>query len=106
MIQTLVDKGAAYCADNGDVYYDISRFENYGQLSGKKLEDLRAGARVDVDEAKDDPLDFVLWKSAKPNEPAWDAPWGRGRPGWHIECSAMAKRCLGDHFDIHGAVWI
>ncbi|MCF6235837.1 MAG: cysteine--tRNA ligase [Gammaproteobacteria bacterium] len=102
MIQTLVDKGAAYCADNGDVYYDISRFENYGQLSGKKLEDLRAGARVDVDEAKDDPLDFVLWKSAKPNEPAWDAPWGRGRPGWHIECSAMAKRCLGDHFDIHG----
>ena len=102
MIQTLVEKEAAYCAANGDVYYDVSRFERYGELSSKKLDDLRAGARVEVDEAKDDPLDFVLWKSAKPDEPAWDAPWGRGRPGWHIECSAMAARCLGDHFDIHG----
>jgi len=102
MIQSLVDKGLAYAADNGDVYYDVSEFENYGQLSGKKLEDLRAGARVSVDEAKDDPLDFVLWKAAKPDEPHWDSPWGTGRPGWHIECSAMSTHCLGHHFDIHG----
>ncbi len=102
MVQTLVDKGYAYAAGNGDVYYDVSRFEGYGRLSGKRLEDLRAGARVEVEEAKDDPLDFVLWKAAKPGEPAWDSPWGRGRPGWHIECSAMSTRCLGDHFDIHG----
>jgi len=102
MVQTLVDKGYAYAAGNGDVYYDVSRFEGYGRLSGKVLEDLRAGARVEVEEAKDDPLDFVLWKAAKPGEPAWDSPWGRGRPGWHIECSAMSTRCLGDHFDIHG----
>ncbi len=102
MIQTLIDKGYAYQADNGDVYYDVSRFEHYGQLSGKNPEDLRAGARVAVDEAKDDPLDFVLWKAAKPGEPAWDSPWGPGRPGWHIECSAMSTHCLGGHFDIHG----
>jgi len=102
MVQTLVDKGYAYAAGNGDVYYDVSHFEGYGRLSGKVLEDLRAGARVEVEEAKDDPLDFVLWKAAKPGEPAWDSPWGRGRPGWHIECSAMSTRCLGDHFDIHG----
>ncbi len=102
MIQTLVDKGYAYCADNGDVYYDVSRFEHYGQLSGKNTDDLRAGARVEVDAAKRDPLDFVLWKAAKPGEPYWDSPWGRGRPGWHIECSAMATCCLGNHFDIHG----
>jgi cysteinyl-tRNA synthetase len=102
MIQSLVDKGFAYAADNGDVYYDVSQFEHYGQLSGKKLEDLRAGARVAVDEAKHDPLDFVLWKSAKPDEPHWDSPWGKGRPGWHIECSAMSTHCLGNHFDIHG----
>jgi len=102
MIETLVAKGYAYVAANGDVYYDVSRFEGYGRLSGKRLEDLRAGARVEVDEAKDDPLDFVLWKAAKPGEPAWDSPWGPGRPGWHIECSAMSTHCLGEHFDIHG----
>ena len=102
MVSTLVDKGYAYAADNGDVYYDVSRFENYGRLSGKRLEDLRAGARVEIGEAKDDPVDFVLWKAAKPGEPAWDSPWGKGRPGWHIECSAMSTQCLGNHFDIHG----
>ena len=114
MVQTLIDKGHAYTAqveegadegDNdgqGDVYYDVSTFENYGKLSGKKLEDLRAGERVAIDERKDDPLDFVLWKAAKPGEPSWDSPWGKGRPGWHIECSAMSTCCLGNHFDIHG----
>ncbi|MFP4610411.1 MAG: cysteine--tRNA ligase [Thiohalophilus sp.] len=102
MIATLVDKGYAYAADNGDVYYDVSRFEHYGRLSGKHIEDLRAGERIAVDEAKQDPLDFVLWKAAKPEEPAWDSPWGKGRPGWHIECSAMSTHCLGHHFDIHG----
>ncbi|MCF6210008.1 MAG: cysteine--tRNA ligase [Gammaproteobacteria bacterium] len=109
MIQTLVDKGYAYQAGKGDradslgdVYYDVSRFEHYGQLSGKNTDDLRAGARVEVDVAKQDPLDFVLWKSAKPGEPCWESPWGKGRPGWHIECSAMATCCLGNHFDIHG----
>ncbi|MEE8481977.1 MAG: cysteine--tRNA ligase, partial [Acidiferrobacterales bacterium] len=91
-----------YQGSNGDVYYDVSKFEHYGALSGKKIEDLRAGERVDVDEAKDDPLDFVLWKMAKPDEPSWDSPWGKGRPGWHIECSAMSTHCLGNHFDIHG----
>jgi cysteinyl-tRNA synthetase len=102
MIETLVDKGYAYAADNGDVYYDVSKFEGYGKLSGKHPEDLRAGERIAVDEAKDDPLDFVLWKAAKPEEPSWDSPWGKGRPGWHIECSAMSTHCLGHHFDIHG----
>ncbi|MEJ2362144.1 MAG: cysteine--tRNA ligase [Gammaproteobacteria bacterium] len=102
MIQALVDKGFAYAASNGDVYYDVSKFEAYGRLSGRQLEDLRAGARVEIDEAKDDPLDFVLWKAAKPGEPQWDSPWGAGRPGWHIECSAMSTHCLGTHFDIHG----
>ena len=106
MIQTLIEKGHAYAAQaakgNGDVYYDVSTFKDYGKLSGKKLEDLRAGERVAVDENKDDPLDFVLWKAAKPGEPSWDSPWGKGRPGWHIECSAMATCCLGNHFDIHG----
>ncbi len=102
MIARLIAKGYAYAAGNGDVYYDVSRFTTYGQLSGEQPDDLRAGARVDVDEAKDDPLDFVLWKAAKPGEPNWDSPWGAGRPGWHIECSAMATRCLGEHFDIHG----
>ncbi len=102
LIQKLLDKGYAYQAHNGDVYYDVSRFKSYGALSGKQLEDLRAGARVAVDEAKDDPLDFVLWKSAKPGEPSWESPWGAGRPGWHIECSAMSMHCLGEHFDIHG----
>ncbi|MDH5394899.1 MAG: cysteine--tRNA ligase [Gammaproteobacteria bacterium] len=102
MVQTLVDKGFAYAAANGDVYYAVSKFEKYGQLSGKHIEDLRAGERVAVDEAKKDPLDFVLWKSAKPEEPSWESPWGNGRPGWHIECSAMSTDCLGHNFDIHG----
>ena len=102
MVQTLVDKGFAYAAENGDVYYAVNKFENYGQLSGKQTEDLRSGERVAVDDAKNDPLDFVLWKSAKPEEPSWDSPWGKGRPGWHIECSAMSTECLGHNFDIHG----
>ncbi|WP_417550166.1 cysteine--tRNA ligase [Methylophaga sp.] len=102
MIQTLVDKGLAYAADNGDVYYDVSEFADYGKLSGRQIDDLRAGERIAVNEAKTDPLDFVLWKAAKPEEPSWESPWGPGRPGWHIECSAMSADCLGHHFDIHG----
>ena len=102
MIETLIEKGHAYAADNGDVYYDVSSFDDYGLLSGKQVEDLRAGERVAVDVNKDDPLDFVLWKAAKPDEPSWESPWGKGRPGWHIECSAMSTCCLGNHFDIHG----
>jgi cysteinyl-tRNA synthetase len=102
MIGELVNGGFAYQGNNGDVYYDVSQFGSYGRLSGKILDDLRAGERVAVDEAKDDPLDFVLWKSVKPDEPSWSSPWGNGRPGWHIECSAMATKCLGAHFDIHG----
>ncbi|OQW94315.1 MAG: cysteine--tRNA ligase [Beggiatoa sp. IS2] len=102
MIQRLLDKNFAYIADNKDVYYAVNRFAEYGKLSGKQVEDLRAGERVEPSEAKRDPLDFVLWKTAKPNEPSWDSPWGHGRPGWHIECSAMSTHCLGNHFDIHG----
>jgi cysteinyl-tRNA synthetase len=102
MIEQLIQRDHAYAADNGDVYYDVRRFPDYGQLSGKKLDELEAGARVEVGESKRDPLDFVLWKAAKPGEPAWDSPWGPGRPGWHIECSAMSTRLLGNHFDIHG----
>jgi len=102
MIETLVEKGFAYQGSNGDVYYEVSKFETYGKLSGRILEDDQAGARVEIDEIKKDPADFVLWKSAKPGEPAWDSPWCGGRPGWHIECSAMATKCLGNHFDIHG----
>jgi len=102
MIGQLIDRGFAYQATNGDVMYDVHKFAPYGRLSGKKLEDLRAGARVEVDSAKRDPLDFVLWKSAKPAEPAWPSKWGSGRPGWHIECSAMSTKELGEHFDIHG----
>jgi cysteinyl-tRNA synthetase len=102
MIGRLVERGYAYVGANGDVFYAVARFPKYGRLSGKKLGDLRAGERVDVDEAKRDPLDFVLWKRAKPGEPAWDSPWGMGRPGWHIECSAMAVALLGPAFDIHG----
>jgi cysteinyl-tRNA synthetase len=102
MIQTLVDKGFAYPAANGDVFYAVNNFPGYGKLSGKSLEDLRAGERVEVDSFKRDPMDFVLWKAAKPGEPSWDSPWGKGRPGWHIECSAMSSHHLGQHFDIHG----
>jgi cysteinyl-tRNA synthetase len=102
MIQALMDKGLAYLGKNGDVYYDVSKFDGYGKLSGRKLDELRAGERIAVDEVKDDPLDFVLWKASKPGDPAWDAPWGAGRPGWHIECSAMSQKLLGEHFDIHG----
>jgi len=102
MIETLIEKGYAYSSDNGDVYYNVSEFDGYGKLSGRNIDELRAGERVAVNEAKNDPLDFVLWKAAKPEEPAWDSPWGRGRPGWHIECSAMSATCLGEHFDIHG----
>lgn len=102
MIQALVDKGFAYAAENGDVFYAVNKFDGYGKLSGKSLEDLRAGERVEVDGFKRDPMDFVLWKAAKPGEPSWDSPWGKGRPGWHIECSAMSAHHLGQHFDIHG----
>ena len=102
MIEQLIAKDHAYASDNGDVYYDVSTFEGYGALSGKKVEDLRAGSRIEINEAKTDPLDFVLWKAAKPGEPAWDSPWGQGRPGWHIECSAMSTECFGHTFDIHG----
>ena len=102
MIERLIARGHAYVADNGDVYYAVTSFEGYGGLSGKSIEDLQAGARVEPGEQKRDPLDFALWKAAKPGEPAWDSPWGPGRPGWHIECSAMSTRALGNHFDIHG----
>ena len=102
MVEKLIDKGYAYVGPNRDVYYAVARFAPYGQLSGKRLADLRAGARIEVDESKRDPLDFVLWKAAKPGEPAWESPWGPGRPGWHIECSAMSVDLLGPHFDIHG----
>jgi len=102
MISTLIAKGHAYPADNGDVFYSVSSFADYGKLSGKSVDDLRAGERVEVDTHKRDPMDFVLWKAAKPNEPSWDSPWGKGRPGWHIECSVMGEHHLGDHFDIHG----
>ncbi len=102
MIERLVKRGYAYVGSNGDVFYAVAKFTGYGKLSGKKLADLRAGARVDVDEAKRDPADFVLWKRAKAGEPAWESPWGLGRPGWHIECSAMAVAILGPQFDIHG----
>ncbi|MGI9229164.1 MAG: cysteine--tRNA ligase [Gammaproteobacteria bacterium] len=102
MIEQLFANGYAYQGDNGDVYYDVSKFGEYGRLSGKNTDDLRAGARVEISEDKDDPLDFALWKAAKPDEPGWDSPWGSGRPGWHIECSAMSTDVLGNHFDIHG----
>ncbi|HQY71849.1 MAG TPA: cysteine--tRNA ligase, partial [Pseudomonadales bacterium] len=102
IVQKLVDTGHAYAAANGDVYYRVMRFAGYGKLSGKNPDELLSGARVEVDEDKEDPRDFVLWKAAKPGEPAWDSPWGAGRPGWHIECSAMSMRCLGETVDIHG----
>jgi cysteinyl-tRNA synthetase len=102
MIEQLLAKQYAYLAADGDVLYAVARFAPYGQLSGKRLADLRAGARVEVDEAKRDPVDFVLWKHAKTGEPSWPSPWGPGRPGWHIECSAMSTALLGTHFDLHG----
>ncbi len=102
MIARLVESGHAYVGAQGDVLYAVASFPTYGRLSGKRPEDLRAGARVEIDEGKRDPLDFVLWKRAKPGEPAWPSPWGMGRPGWHIECSAMARTLLGTHFDLHG----
>ena len=102
MIAKLIERGMAYAISDGDVYFSVRDFPGYGKLSGKSLEDLRAGERIDVVSEKRDPLDFVLWKAAKPGEPAWDSPWGEGRPGWHIECSVMSEHHLGAHFDIHG----
>ena len=101
-IEQLIANGKAYPAANGDVYYAVREFDGYGKLSGRTLDKLRAGERVEVDPDKRDPLDFVLWKAAKPGEPSWDSPWGKGRPGWHIECSVMSCHHLGNHFDIHG----
>ena len=101
MIQTLIDKGYAYELD-GDVYYSVDKFEHYGELSGRTLDDMEAGARIEVDGRKKNPMDFALWKAAKPGEPYWESPWGNGRPGWHIECSAMSQKYLGTEFDFHG----
>ncbi len=101
LTEQLVQKGLAYVVD-GDVYFEVSKYSEYGRLSKRRLEDLQAGARVDVDERKHHAMDFALWKSSKPGEPAWESPWGPGRPGWHIECSAMSIRHLGETFDIHG----
>ncbi|MHA1617147.1 MAG: cysteine--tRNA ligase [Candidatus Njordarchaeales archaeon] len=102
LVQRLIDKNYAYVAENGDVYFDVTKFKDYGKLSGQKLEELIAGARVEPSPYKKNPLDFALWKAAKPGEPSWPSPWGRGRPGWHIECSAMAMKYLGETIDIHG----
>ncbi len=102
LIEDLLSGGHAYAASNGDVYFSVRSFPGYGRLSGRKIDDLISGARIDPSEDKRDPLDFALWKAAKPGEPQWDSPWGRGRPGWHIECSAMARKYLGPGFDIHG----
>ncbi len=102
MVSQLIEKGFAYQANNGDVYYRVNKFKSYGQLSGKNPDELLSGARIEIGEAKEDPRDFALWKAAKANEVYWDSPWGAGRPGWHIECSAMSKSCLGNTFDIHG----
>lgn len=102
IITRLIESGHAYAADNGDVFYSVKSFPEYGKLSGRKVDELRAGERVAIDQHKRDPVDFVLWKSAKPTEPNWPSPWGLGRPGWHIECSAMSMDLLGDEFDIHG----
>ncbi|MGE3318724.1 MAG: cysteine--tRNA ligase [Candidatus Berkiella sp.] len=102
MVNTLIDKGFAYIADNGDVYFAVDKYQQYGELSHKDLEQLQAGSRVEINEAKRSPLDFVLWKKAKKEEPHWNSPFGEGRPGWHIECSAMSVDCLGESFDIHG----
>lgn len=102
MVQILIDKGFAYQGASGDVYYRASKFEEYGKLNNRKLDEMLAGARIDVESAKEHPADFVLWKQAKQGEVSWSSPWGQGRPGWHIECSAMSTSCLGSHFDIHG----
>lgn len=102
LVENLIEQGYAYVADNGDVLFEVSRYADYGKLSGQNLEQLQSGARVEVEQSKRNPLDFVLWKPSKPNEPSWDSPWGPGRPGWHIECSAMNGKHLGTHFDIHG----
>jgi cysteinyl-tRNA synthetase len=102
LIEALIAKGVAYAAANGDVYFRVRRLPSYGKLSGRKIDDLMSGARIEVGEQKDDPLDFALWKAAKPGEPAWASPWGQGRPGWHIECSAMAMKYLGETLDMHG----
>lgn len=102
MVIILIDKGFAYAADNGDVYYRVDKFADYGKLTNRNIEDMQAGARIEVNESKENPCDFVLWKSAKEGEVSWQSPWGAGRPGWHIECSAMSKCCLGNTFDIHG----
>ena len=101
IISTLIEKGYAYAVENGDVYFSPGKFTEYGKLSHQPLEDLEAGARINIGELKKEPMDFALWKGAKPGEPAWDSPWGKGRPGWHIECSAMARRYLGETIDIH-----
>jgi cysteinyl-tRNA synthetase len=102
MVKGLIEKGCAYAAPNGDVYFRVTKDEDYGKLSGRKLDDMQAGARIEIEEAKEHPMDFALWKAAKPGEPAWDSPWGKGRPGWHIECSAMNLAELGEQIDIHG----
>ncbi|WP_305813564.1 cysteine--tRNA ligase [Photobacterium leiognathi] len=102
LCERLIERGFAYVASNGDVMFEVSKFEDYGRLSKQDLDQLQAGARVDIETAKRSPLDFVLWKMSKPGEPTWESPWGPGRPGWHIECSAMNSAILGDHFDIHG----
>lgn len=102
LIEKLIQENKAYPVENGDVYYEVRRFEHYGCLSHRNIDELESGARVEISPLKRDPLDFVLWKSAKPGEPSWDSPWGKGRPGWHIECSAMAMHLLGDSFDLHG----
>ena len=102
MIGTLIERGYAYVTETGDVYYRVEAFDHYGCLSGRSLDDMEAGARVEVNAAKEHPMDFALWKAAKPGEPSWESPWGKGRPGWHIECSAMSVKYLGDAFDFHG----
>ncbi|WP_434355823.1 cysteine--tRNA ligase [Parasalinivibrio latis] len=102
LVEKLIERGFAYVASNGDVMFEVSKFDEYGKLSKQDLDQLQAGARVNIEEAKRSPLDFVLWKMSKPGEPTWESPWGPGRPGWHIECSAMNSAILGDHFDIHG----
>ena len=102
LISTLIEKGHAYVAENGDVYYKVASFEHYGRLSGQDLEDLKLGARIDINDGKQDPMDFALWKAKKEGEPFWESPFGPGRPGWHIECSAMSQKYLGETFDIHG----